>query len=66
MDNFSKLCLEFSQTISLKKANLMVKVIKLNNYNLEVVHDFPYLSSNISDTLSLDTEINRWIGQAVL
>lgn len=28
--------------------------IKINNYNLDVVHEFTYLSSIISDILSLD------------
>lgn len=28
--------------------------IKINNYNLDVVHEFTYLSSIISDILSID------------
>ena len=38
--------------------------VKINDYTLEVVEDFTYLGSNISNNLSLDTEINRRIGKA--
>ena len=38
--------------------------ITISNHQLEVVHDFVYLGSTISDTLSLDTELNRKIGKA--
>ncbi|KAI0208446.1 hypothetical protein LSAT2_006873, partial [Lamellibrachia satsuma] len=38
--------------------------VKINDYTLEVVEDFTYLGSNISNNLSLDKEINRRIGKA--
>ena len=70
MDNFSRACQDFSLTISLKKTNVMGQgveqspAITINNYELEVVHDFTYLGSVVSDSLSLDAEINRRIGRA--
>ena len=33
--------------------------ITIDNYKLEVVHQFTYLGSTISDNLSLDAEINN-------
>lgn len=38
--------------------------ISINNYKLEIVHEFTYLGSTITDELSRDPEINRKIGQA--
>ena len=38
--------------------------ITIDDYKLEVVHQFTYLGSTISDNLSLDAEINRCIGKA--
>ena len=60
----------FGLTISLKKTQVIGQgapsppVIAISNHQLEVVHDFVYLGSTISDTLSLDTELNRKIGKA--
>ena len=39
-------------------------VIRISDYELEVVHYFAYLGSTISDCLSLDTELNKRIGKA--
>ncbi|KAL7859606.1 hypothetical protein SRHO_G00147530 [Serrasalmus rhombeus] len=39
-------------------------VITIDNYKLEVVHQFTYLGSTISDNLSLDAKINKRIGKA--
>ena len=67
---FAHACREFGLTISLKKTNVIardasqVPSIKINDYTLEVVEDFTYLGSNISNNLSLDTVINRCIGKA--
>ena len=36
----------------------------ISDHKLEVVHDFVYLGSTISDTLSLDSELNTRIGKA--
>ena len=38
-------------------------VITINNYKLEVVHQFTYHGSTISDNLSLNAEINKHIGK---
>ena len=38
--------------------------ISINDHELDVIHDFVYLGSAISDTLSLDTKLNRRIGKA--
>ena len=61
---------DFSLTISLKKTNMMgqeVKqppVITVDNYELEVMHQFMYLGSTITDNLFVSAEINRWISWA--
>ena len=39
-------------------------VITISNYQLEVVHEFTYLGSTITDNLSLDAELNKRIGKA--
>ncbi|XP_060549441.1 uncharacterized protein LOC117675134 [Pantherophis guttatus] len=70
MDSFSKACQDFGLTISLKKTQVMGQdvdsppCITISAQELEVVHDFVYLGSTISDTLSLDTELNKRIGKA--
>ena len=38
--------------------------ISISDHELVVVHDFVYLGSTISDSLSLDTELNKRIGKA--
>ena len=38
--------------------------ITISMQELEVVHDFVYLGSMISDTLSLDVELDKCIGKA--
>ena len=38
--------------------------ISINDCELDVIHDFVYLGSTISDTLSLDAELKRRIGKA--
>ena len=68
MTRFSDACQDFGLTISLKKTQVMGQyvdsppVITINDHELDVVHDFVYLGSTISDTLSLDVELNRRIG----
>lgn len=70
IDSFSKACKNFGLTISLKKTNVIGQstgappVVTTNNYVLEVVHDFTYVGSTITDNLSLDKEINKRIGKA--
>ena len=39
------------------------RVITINNYELDVVHQFTYLGSTISNNLSLDAEIDQRIGK---
>ncbi|KAI0212006.1 hypothetical protein LSAT2_003105 [Lamellibrachia satsuma] len=72
VNRFAHTCREFGITISLKKTNVIARdasqipSVKINDYTLEVVEDFTYLGSNISNNLSLDTEINRRIGIAAV
>ena len=67
---FAKACEDFKLTISLKKTEIMGQdtesqpTITINNYRLEVVKEFTYLGSTISDDLSMDSEINRRVGRA--
>ena len=70
MDSFSKACKDFGLTISLKKTNILCQgsetqpIIKIDDYQLDLVHSFSYLGSTITDNLSLDAEINVRIGKA--
>ena len=38
----------------------------MHNYKLEVVHEFVYLGSTITDNLSIDSELNKRIGKAAM
>ena len=70
MDKFSSACDDFGLTISIKKTNVLAQEtdlppsIRINNQELDVVHQFTYLGSTITDNLSLDTELDRRIGKA--
>ena len=70
LNGLSKACSDFGLTISIAKTKVMVQGvqeqpnIKINNTQLEVVSEFPYLGSLISDNLALDREIDRRIGKA--
>ena len=70
MNRFSKVCQDFGLTISLKKTQVMGQgvdsppSITISMQELEVLHDFMYLGSTISDTLSLDVELDKHIGKA--
>ena len=68
MDRFSLACEEFNLTISLKKTTVMGQNTPapptLGNYNLEVIEKFCYLGSTVTNTLSLDAELNIRIGKA--
>ena len=70
MDRFSQACNDFGLTISLKKTNVLGQdtaappIVTIDDYELDVVHQFTYLGSTITDNLSLDTEINKRIGKA--
>lgn len=70
VDCFAHACAEFGLTISIKKTEVLgqnvsnIPVIKLGNSTLKVVDEFTYLGSTISNSLSLDSELNRRIGKA--
>lgn len=70
MDCFSQARKEFGLTISLKKTNVLGQdtpappVVTIDDYELDVVQEFTYLGSTITDNLSLDTEIDERIGKA--
>ena len=70
MNHFSKACEDFGLTISLMKTQVMGQGVDsppsiiISTQELEVVHDFMYLGSTISDTLSLDVELDKHIGKA--
>ena len=38
----------------------------IHNYKLEVVHEFVYLGSTITENLSIDSELNKQIGKAAM
>ncbi|GAA6071721.1 uncharacterized protein LOC117871822, partial [Tachysurus ichikawai] len=66
----SHACKEFGLTIILKKTNVMVQdadsppTITIEGYNLEVVENYTYLGSTISNSLSVDTDVNGRIAKA--
>ena len=70
MNRFSKACQDFGLIISLKKTQVMAQDvdsplnITILGHELDVVIDFVYLGPTISDTLSLDSELNKRIGRA--
>ena len=70
MKRFSKACQDFGLTISLKKTQAMHQgvdsppSITISTQELEAVHDFVYLGSTISNTLSLEIELDKRIGEA--
>ena len=72
MDHFSKACKDFGLIISLKKTNVLGQdilappVITINDYELEVIHQFTYLGSTITNNLSLDPEIDKRIGKTAI
>ena len=69
MNCFSKACQDFGLTINLKKTQVIGQgldsspSITISTQELEVVHDFVYLDSTISDTLSLVVKLDKRIGK---
>ena len=65
LDCFSEACRHFGLTISLAKTQVRGQDIKeipslfIHNYKLEVVHEFVYLGSTITDNLFIDGELNK-------
>ena len=72
LDRFSEACRHYGLTISLEKTQVMGQDIKeipslfIHNYKLEVVHEFVYLGSTITDNLSIDSDLNQRIGKAAM
>ena len=70
MDRFSQACKDFGVVISLKKTNVLgqdtmeLPAITIDHYELDVFEQFIYLGSTITDSLSLDTEIDKRIRKA--
>lgn len=69
MHRFAKAASDFGLTISLKKTNVMAQDadppnITINGCQLEAVEHFTYLGSNITNNLSLDSELDTRIGKA--
>ena len=70
VDRFATACKEFGLTISLKKTMVMAQGapappnITISGTPLAVVDQFSYLGSTMTDTNSLDMELNTRIGRA--
>ena len=70
IDRFADACSEFGLTISIKKTKIMCQdvttspSISIGDSTLDVVDNFTYLGSNISNSLSLDKELDSRIGKA--
>ena len=54
----------FGLAISLRKTQVMEHPPTSQTTELEAVHEFVYLGSTIPDSLSLETEISRRVGNA--
>lgn len=69
MKSLSVACKVFGLIISLLKTKILSQgstdkpFIKIDNFELGVVKYFTFVGSNISESLSLDTEINKRIGK---
>ena len=69
MNRFSEVCQDYGLTISLKETQVVGQdvdsppSITISDHVLEVVHGF-YFGSTISDSLSLDSELNKTIDKA--
>ena len=72
LDRFSDACKHFGLTISLAKTQVMRQDIKeipslfIHNYKLEVIHEFVYMGSTITDNLFIDSHLNKRIGKAAM
>ncbi len=70
MDRISQACKDFRLTISLKKTNGLGQhteappVINIDYYELDVVSQFNYLGSTITENLSFDAYIDKMIEKA--
>ena len=70
IDRFFQACKDFGLTISLKKTNVLgqdtmeLPDITIDYYEIDVVEQFTYLGSTITDSLFLDTEIDKRIVKA--
>ena len=64
MDRFSQACKDFGLTISHQQGTESLPNITIDDYELDVVHHFTYLGSTVTDTLSLDVELDKRIGKA--
>ena len=64
------MCDLFGLTINQKKTQVMGQAtpappcITVSGKELEVVHQFQYLGSTTTDTLSMDVELSKHIGKA--
>lgn len=69
-NRFSEPCRDIGLTISLKKKNVLGQVVDaspittIDDYEPEVLNQFTYLGSKISKDLTLDTGIDKRIGNA--
>ena len=74
VDLFAEACANFGLTISIKKMEVMFQpapgelyiepVITINGQKLEVTKKFPYLGSVMSDSATIDDEINLRVSRA--
>ena len=74
VDLFAEACANFGLTISIKKTEVMFQpapgepyiepVITINGQKLEVTKKFPYLGSVMSDSATIDDEINLRVSRA--
>ena len=70
MDSLSTACATFGLTISLTKTEVMgqgsagVPEISIVKHNLKTFKEFTYLVTTMTETVSMDCELNRRIGKA--
>ena len=71
LDCFSEACRYFGPSASQKKQVIGQDIkempsLFIHNYKLEVLYEFVYLGSTITDNLSIDRELNKRIGKAAM
>ena len=74
VDLFTKACANFGLTISIKKMEVMFQpalgepyfgpVITINRQKLKATNKFPYLGNVMSDSVTIDDEINLRVSRA--
>lgn len=66
IDNLNKVCWAFTLTISQQKIKVMAQgiIITIDNHSLDMVHEFMYLRTTVTDGITFDQELDWRIESA--